>query len=60
MDNPTKLTKIEIDPETDDISFYFEGSDDPWSLKEFERASPTRNYLHEIIRTVKEYNEFAD
>lgn len=40
------LRKIEIDGT--DILFYFEGSDEPFMIEEFEPGSPTRTYLRHI------------
>lgn len=49
------ITKIVVEPETGDVTFFFDEDDleHPWSVREFNPGSPTRLWLEEIQRVVK-------
>lgn len=46
--NPIRIRKIEIDEETGDVTFFFFGSEEPWSANEFDANTPTGNMLRAI------------
>jgi hypothetical protein len=45
----TKVTKIEYLPETDDLTIWFDRSDEPFGLREFAQGSETRIALETAI-----------
>jgi hypothetical protein len=45
------VDRIEVSPDGD-VTFYFAGSDEPWSVREFEDGTPTRTYLDGIVEAL--------
>jgi hypothetical protein len=48
--NPCSIDQVEI--EDDDVIFFFEDSDEPFSVREFEKDSPTRKWMEELIESI--------
>lgn len=51
-----KIRKIEVDTETDDVTFYFEGSSEPFHQSEFDPDSFTRRHLSNIVYEIEDFN----
>lgn len=52
--NP-RIEKIEVD-DVEDVAFYFAGSSEPFSSREFVEGSSTRSQLEWIERAIRQYN----
>lgn len=51
-----KIVKIEIDTETNDVTFYFDDSPDPWNVREFNAGTPTHFSLSVIESRIIRFN----
>jgi hypothetical protein len=51
-----KIRKIEVDLETNDATFFFEDSDEPFAVSEFVIGSLTRCHLANIEYEIVDYN----
>lgn len=57
MSEQKKITGIVI--EEDDLTFYFEDSDQAWGIEEFVQESLTRIALEKIEAAVLDFNNFV-
>ena len=57
MAEQKKITGIVI--EEDDLTFYFEGSDEAWGIEEFVQDSLTRVSLEKIEAAVLDFNNYV-
>lgn len=57
MAEQTKIRGIVI--EDDDLTFYFEGSEDPWGIGEFVQHSLTRVALEKVEAAVLDFNNYV-
>jgi len=53
--NNIRISRIEIDEETKDVTFFFFESEHPWSANEFDANTPTGALLRAIASLVADW-----
>lgn len=61
MSKPNKITRIIVEGEGgDDLTFYFDNSDEPWGIDEFVQGTRTRDGLEQIEAMIIDFNSMAE